>query len=159
MAKSLNKVMLIGNLTRDPEMRYTPQGSAVCTFGLATNRDWKTETGEKKEDVEFHNLVAWGKLAEICSNLLKKGRKAYVEGRLSTRSWQGQDGAQKQRTEIVITDMLVLDRKDGAVDAEIPEHGIESQEVPDVESKPVKKEEKKEESVEEPEPNEEDIPF
>ena len=94
MARSLNKVMLIGNLTRDPEMRYTPQGAAVCTFGVATNRSWTTESGEKKEDAEFHNIVAWNKLAEICSQLLKKGRKVYVEGRLSTRSWQGQDGTQ-----------------------------------------------------------------
>ena len=84
MARSLNKVMLIGNLTRDPEMRYTPQGTAVCTFGVATNRSWTTESGEKKEDAEFHNVVAWNKLAEICTQLLKKGRKVYVEGRLST---------------------------------------------------------------------------
>ena len=153
--------MLIGNLTRDPEMRYTPQGTAVCTFGLATNRDWKTETGEKKEDVEFHNLVAWGKLAEICSNLLKKGRKTYVEGRLSTRSWQGQDGAQKQRTEIVITDMLILDKKDSEpAGIEIPEPGMESQEVTVPEEKPAKKEVKKEEpKAEAEEPSEEDIPF
>ena len=111
MARSLNKVMLIGNLTRDPEMRYTPQGTAVCTFGVATNRNWTTESGEKKEDVEFHNVVAWNKLAEICTQLLKKGRKVYVEGRLSTRSWQGTDGTQKQRTEVVISDMVILDKK------------------------------------------------
>lgn len=130
MARSLNKVMLIGNLTRDPEMRYTPQGTAVCTFGLATNRQWTTESGEKKEDAEFHNLVAWNKLAEICAQLLKKGRKVFVEGRLSTRSWQGQDGTQKQRTEVVITDMVILDKKSDestqSVDMGIPE----SQEAP-----------------------------
>ncbi len=74
-SRSLNKVMLIGNLTRDPELRYTPQGTAVCTFGLATNYSWTTEQGEKKESVEFHRLVAWNKLAEICSQLLFKGRK------------------------------------------------------------------------------------
>ena len=111
MARSLNKVQLIGNLTRDPELRYTPSGAAVCTIGLATNRQWVTESGEKKEDAEFHRLVAWNKLAEICSQLLKKGRKIYVEGRLQTRSWQGQDGAQKQTTEIVINDMIILDPK------------------------------------------------
>ena len=111
MARSLNKVMLIGNLTRDPEMRYTPQGTAVCTFGVATNRSWTLESGEKKEDVEFHNVVAWNKLAEICAQLLKKGRKVYVEGRLATRSWQGQDGTQKQRTEVVINDMVILDKR------------------------------------------------
>ena len=111
MARSLNKVTLIGNLTRDPELRYTPQGTAVCTIGLATNREWKTEAGEKKEDVEFHRLIAWNKLAEICANLLKKGRKIYVEGRLQTRSWQAQNGAQKTTTEIVISDMIILDPK------------------------------------------------
>src|SRR5450830_236279 len=112
MARSLNKVMLIGNLTRDPEMRYTPQGTAVCTFGIATNSSWTATTGEKKENVEFHNIVAWNKLAEICAQLLKKGRKVYVEGRLATRSWQGTDGTQKQRTEVVINDMLILDKKE-----------------------------------------------
>ncbi|MBI4157265.1 single-stranded DNA-binding protein [Candidatus Woesebacteria bacterium] len=126
MARSLNKVILIGNLTRDPELRYTPQGTAVCTLGVATNRQWTTESGEKKEDVEFHRLVAWNKLAEICANLLKKGRKVYVEGRLQTRSWQAQDGTQKQTTEIVLSDMLILDsRRDGATeggaDFDIPE--------------------------------------
>ena len=84
--------MLIGNLTRDPELRYTPSGTAVCTFGVATNRAWTTDSGEKKEDVEFHRIVAWNKLAELCSQLLKKGRKVFVEGRLSTRTWTGQDG-------------------------------------------------------------------
>jgi len=181
MARSLNKVMLIGNLTRDPEMRYTPQGTAVCTFGVATNRSW-TVDGEKKEDVEFHNVVAWNKLAEICAQLLKKGRKVYVEGRLSTRSWQGTDGAQKQRTEVVISDMVILDKKsdfpeDGGMG--VPEAGIEIPEVI-VESgqpkagpskakaaaaKGKKKEVKKEDKQNLPsdgkaeEPAEEDIPF
>ncbi len=163
MARSLNKVMLIGNLTRDPEMRYTPQGTAVCTFGVATNREWKTENGEKKEDVEFHNLVAWNKLAEICSQLLKKGRKVFVEGRLSTRSWQGQDGTQKQRTEIVISDMVILDKKGDDTPGggfEIPEPVIEPQETPAPPEKPAKKDSKKKEKAEpEDEPNEEDIPF
>ena len=163
MARSLNKVMLIGNLTRDPEMRYTPQGTAVCTFGLATNRQWTTESGEKKEDAEFHNLVAWNKLAEICSQLLKKGRKVFVEGRLSTRSWQGQDGTQKQRTEIVIADMVILDKKgdEPSGEGEMPEALNESQEVPVAESP---KEKPAKEKVEEPaaetsDVTEEDIPF
>src|SRR4030042_4769299 len=107
--RSLNKVQLIGNLTRDPELRYTPQGTAVCTLGLATNRVWQTEGGEKREEVEFHRLVAWNKLAELCSQLLFKGRRIYVEGRLQTRSWTGQDGANHQVTEIVIGDMMILD--------------------------------------------------
>jgi single-strand DNA-binding protein len=161
MAKSLNKVMLIGNLTRDPEMRYTPQGTAVCTFGIATNRSWTTESGEKRDEADFHNIVAWNKLAEICVQLLKKGRKVYVEGRLSTRSWQAQDGTQKQRTEIVINDMVILDKKEdgagGGID--IPEPEIESQVPPEeVLSEKKDKKEKKTETKEE-EPNEEDIPF
>lgn len=111
MARSLNKVSLIGNLTRDPELRYTPQGTAVCTFGLATNRSWVTDSGEKKEEAEFHRIVCWNKLAELCSQLLTKGRKTYVEGRLANRSWTGQDGAQRTTTEIVINDMIILDSR------------------------------------------------
>jgi len=109
--RSLNKVILIGNLTRDPELRYTPAGTAVCTFGLATNRQWTTQTGETKEETEFHRIVSWNKLAELCSQLLSKGRKVYVEGRLATHSWTGQDGAQRTTTEIVIDDMIILDSR------------------------------------------------
>src|SRR4030067_27710 len=111
MARSLNKVTLIGNLTRDPELRYTPSGAAVCTFGLATNRAWTTEGGEKHEEAEFHRIVSWNKLAELCSQFLTKGRKVFVEGRLSTRSWNAQDGTQKTITEIVISDMILLDSR------------------------------------------------
>jgi len=115
MARSLNKVILIGNLTRDPELKFTPQGTAVCTFGVATNRQWVTESGEKKENAEFHRVVAWNKLAEICAQLLAKGRKVYLEGRLQTRSWTAQDNTQKSLTEIVISDMIILDsRRDAA---------------------------------------------
>src|SRR3989338_2122502 len=110
-ARSLNKVILIGNLTRDPELRYTPSGTAVCTFGLATNRSWTTQTGETREETEFHRIVAWNKLGELCSQLLSKGRKTYVEGRLATHSWTAQDGAQRTTTEIVIDDMIILDSK------------------------------------------------
>lgn len=109
--RSLNKVQLIGNLTRDPELRYTPQGTAVCTFGLATNRQWVTDTGEKREEAEFHRLVAWNKLAELCSQLLFKGRKVFVEGRLQTRQWTAQDGTPRQTTEIVISEMIILDSR------------------------------------------------
>jgi single-strand DNA-binding protein len=120
--RSLNKVQLIGNLTRDPELRYTPQGTAVCTFGLATNRSWVTEGGEKREETEFHRIVAWNKLAELCSQLLFKGRKVYVEGRLQTRRWTAPDGSQRQATEIVISDMMILDSKkapeEGAAETE-----------------------------------------
>ncbi|MDP3987702.1 MAG: single-stranded DNA-binding protein [Candidatus Levybacteria bacterium] len=111
MARSLNRVQLIGNLTRDPELRYTPNGIAVCSIGLATNRSWTTDSGEKKEDTEFHKIVAWNKLAELCSQFLVKGRKVYVEGRLSTRSWTAQDGTQKTTTEVVIDNMILLDSK------------------------------------------------
>ncbi len=111
MARSLNRVQLIGNLTRDPELRYTPNGTAVCSFGLATNRSWKTDSGEKHDEAEFHNIVAWNKLAELCSQFLVKGRKVFVEGRLATRTWTGQDGAKRNRTEIVISDMILLDSR------------------------------------------------
>jgi single-strand DNA-binding protein len=110
-SRSLNKVILIGNLTRDPELRFTPTGTAVCTFGLATNRSWTTDSGEKREETEFHRIVSWNKLAELCSQLLAKGRKVYVEGRLQTRNWNGSDGAQHTTTEVVIEDMIILDSK------------------------------------------------
>lgn len=119
---SLNKVMLIGNLTRDPELRYTPSGAAVCTFGLATNRIYTASDGTKKEEAEFIKIVSWNKLAELCSQLLAKGRKVYVEGRLQTRSWETADGQSRQTTEVVIDDMRILDSKksyeEGAESAE-----------------------------------------
>lgn len=110
MARSVNKVILIGNLTRDPELKYTPQGHAVCTFGIATNREW-VSNGEKQESADFHNIVAWNKLGELCSQLLTKGTKTYVEGRLQTRSWDGEDGVKRYRTEIVIDEMVILSSK------------------------------------------------
>lgn len=111
-SRSLNKVILIGNLTRDPELRYTPQGTAVCTFGLATNRTWQpAEGGERQEATEFHRIVAWQKLAELCSQLLFKGRKVYVEGRLQSRNWTTQDGQERSVTEVVIENMIILDTK------------------------------------------------
>ena len=110
-SRSLNKVTLIGNLTRDPELRYTPAGTAVCTFGVATNRTWTTQSGETKEETEFHRIVAWNKLAELCSQLLSKGRKVYIEGRLQTRSWESPDGEKRQATEVVAEDMVILDAR------------------------------------------------
>ena len=166
MARSLNRVQLIGNLTRDPELRYTPQGTGVCTFGLATNRSWTTDNGDKKDEAEYHKIVAWNKLGELCSQLLSKGRKVYVEGRLATRSWTGQDGVQKTTTEIVIDDMIILDsRKEGVTEAAPQDmsygEGEENQD--SEESKPkAKKAEKKEEKVEKVESDEvnpDDIPF
>lgn len=107
MARSVNKVILVGNLTRDPELRYTPQGHAVCSFGVATNREWKTD-GDTKEATEFHNIVSWNKLAELCAQLLKKGTKVYLEGRLQTRDWQTEDGQKRYKTEVVIEEMVIL---------------------------------------------------
>lgn len=165
MVRSLNKAMLIGNLTRDPELRYTPQGTAVCTFGVATNRGWTTDSGEKKEDVEFHRVVAWNKLAELCSQLLKKGSKVFVEGRLSTRSWTGQDGGQRTTTEIVIDNMLVLDsRRSQSGEEELEQPAYEqhtaqqtndNEEAPQKEKAPVEDKKKKAED----DVDLDDIPF
>lgn len=110
MAGSLNKATIIGNLTRDPELKQIPSGQSVCSFGIATNRTWKNQQGEKQEQVEYHNVVVWGKLAEICGQYLVKGKKVYVAGRLQTRDWEGQDGVRRYRTEIVADDMIMLSR-------------------------------------------------
>jgi len=100
--------MLIGNLTRDPELRMTPSGSSVCSFAIATNRSWKTESSESHEETEFHKVVAWNKLAELCQKMLKKSSKVFVEGRLSTRTWTAQDGVSRNATEVIIDDMILL---------------------------------------------------
>ncbi len=161
MARSLNRVQLIGNLTRDPELRYTPSGTAVCSFSIATNRNWTTDAGEKKEEVEFHKIIAWNKLGELCSQFLVKGRKVYVEGRLATRSWTGQDGASRSTTEIVIDDMILLDSKrpeDGSAPkaASVPVRPAREQKKEEVE----KLEETKEpEKRDEEEVMPDDIPF
>lgn len=105
---SVNKVIIIGNLTRDPELRYTAKGTPVCSFSIATSRRWTSPEGESREDTEFHNVVAWAKLAEICGNLLRKGRKVYVSGRLQTRDWQPDDGVKRYKTEVVIDEMIAL---------------------------------------------------
>ena len=100
--------MLIGNLTRDPELRKTPSGQSVANFSIATNRVYTDAAGQKKEQVDYHNIVAWGKLAEICGQYLVKGKKVYIDGRLQTRDWEGQDGQKKYRTEIVADNMIML---------------------------------------------------
>ncbi len=106
--------MIIGNATRDPEMRYTPNGQAVTSFGVATNRRWTDRnTGEMQEQVEFHDITAWGKLAENISQIVKKGAPVYVEGRLQTRSWEGQDGAKRQKTEIIADNIIALSSRGG----------------------------------------------
>lgn len=110
---NLNKAMLIGNLTRDPEVKSTPGGQTVATFSLATNLVWTDQSGQKREKVEFHNIVVWRKLADICGQYLHKGSKIYIEGRLQTRDWTGQDGVKRYRTEIVADNMIMLDRQSG----------------------------------------------
>src|SRR5438445_8480907 len=115
---NLNKAMLIGRLTRDPEMRYTPQGAAVTSFGLATNRYGVGPDGERREFTDFHNIVAWNQgkrtLAELCQQYLRKGSLVYIEGRLQTRSWEGQDGQKRTRTEINANDVQFLDTRGAA---------------------------------------------
>jgi single-strand DNA-binding protein len=117
-SRSLNKALLIGNLTRDPECRYTPSQTLVCSFGVATNREWVNDGGEKQSSVEYHNLVVWSKLAEICKSLLHKGNRVYVEGRLQTRDWQTKDGQQRRTTEIVVENMILLTSKSNSSSSE-----------------------------------------
>lgn len=116
--RSLNKVLLIGNLTRDPEVRYTANGTAVATFGLATNKTWKDTNGDVKESTEFHNIVAWGKMAEICQQLLTKGMLVYIEGSLSTRNWEDDQGVTHYKTEIRVNDMILLNNKGKSANVE-----------------------------------------
>lgn len=179
-SRSLNKVMLIGNLTRDVEVRYTPSGTAVATFGLATNRSWSSGDGQdRQEETQFHRIVAWSKLAEICGQLLFKGRKVFIEGRLQTRKFTGQDGQQREITEIVAENMMILDTRNrdgapmggaseddfvGVSDPTSPEGSVGAGEVMEEAKaeKPAKKVAKKEEKAPEPiddSVNVEDIPF
>lgn len=136
--RSVNKVILIGNLTRDPELRQTPSGQAVCTFSIATNREWVTKDGEKHSLTEYHDLVAWAKLADVCSQHLKKGKLIYIEGYLKTRSWETPEQVKKFKTEIVIQDLIILDRKENfsySSDGFMPEEVSESLPIsPDIES-------------------------
>ncbi len=123
----LNKVMLIGNLGADPEMRYTANGNAVTTFNVAVNRNWTSPEGERKEETEWFTVVTWNKLAETCSQFLQKGRRAYVEGRLQTRSWEAPDGQRRYRTEVIANTVLFLDRAQAASLPEDP--ALETEEV------------------------------
>ncbi|MFQ5593199.1 MAG: single-stranded DNA-binding protein [Anaerolineae bacterium] len=113
MSRGLNKVMLIGRLGRDPEMRYTPTGKPVTSFSVATSRTWVTADGERREATEWFNIVAWRELAEICHQYLKKRSKVYIEGRLQTRSWESPDGQKHYRTEVVADEMIMLDQRPG----------------------------------------------
>lgn len=171
-ARSLNKVMLIGNLTRDPNLRFTPNGTAVCSFGIATNRSWtSSEGGEKQERVDFHNIVAWSKLAEICGQLLHKGDKVFVEGRIQTRDWKTEEGAERRITEIVIDNMMLLSNRGagnfgGDDDAPVDEGEETSDDGEKAQPKKGKKSKKAEaeeasvdEAVESAEDVSDDIPF
>lgn len=175
-SKSLNRVILIGNLTRDPELKYTATGTAVCSFGIATNRSWTTNDGQTKEDVQFHRIVAWQKLGELCAKLLSKGRKIYCEGRLVYRSYTTKDGTERQVSEIVLNDFVLFDdkmRSEGKAQPDEVQNEGENDEIPmdedldnlDVlssEEKPEKDKEKpKKESkkTEEDELTDSDIPF
>lgn len=108
MARGLNKVMLIGNLARDPEMRYTQSGKPVTTFSIGTSRTWSTSDGEKHSETEWFNIVAWGNLAEICSQHLNKGQLVYIEGRLQTRKWEDTEGTKHSSVEIIASEMMML---------------------------------------------------
>ncbi len=108
MAISINKAIILGNATRDPEVRVTPNGRSVANFGVATNRRWKNQDGQIQEDTQFHDVVVWGKLAEIIGQIVKKGTKIYVEGRLQTRSWQAPDNSKRYRTEIVMENFVPM---------------------------------------------------
>jgi len=111
MSRGLNKVMLIGRLGRDPEMRYTPSGRPVTTFSLATSRTWNTSEGERRTETEWFNVVAWGSLAEICKQYLIRGQQVYVEGRLQTRHWEDNDGNKHSAVEIVANEMIMLSER------------------------------------------------
>ncbi len=130
--RSVNKVILVGNLTRDPELKQTPNGQAVCTFSIATNREWTSKDSQKHNLTEYHDLVAWAKLAEICSNLLKKGELIYIEGYLKTRNWLDDSGSKRYKTEIVIQDLILLNQKNSSYqnNEELPEEAYENSQQP-----------------------------
>jgi single-strand DNA-binding protein len=139
MAWSVNKAIVVGNVTRDPELRMIPSGQSVTGFGVATNRRWKNQTGEIQESTEFHDVVAWGKLAEIIQQIVKKGDKIFVEGRLQTRQWEAPDGTKRQRTEIIMENFVPLSPKGAA--AEITE--VKTEETPPMVEVPEKTEDQK----------------
>ena len=155
-SRSLNRVTLIGNLTRDPELKYTPAGTAVCTFGVATNRSWTTTDGQTKEETQFHRIVAWQKLAELCGKLLTKGRKVFLEGRLVYRTFIGKDGQQRTIAEIVLDDFIVFGDGRRTNIEEKPEVKLEDEPVSEKTSttEVTKEEPKTSENV-----NPDDIPF
>ncbi len=167
-SRSLNRVILLGNLPRDPELKYTPAGAPVCTFGVATNRYWTTAEGQTKEETQYHRIVAWHKLAELCSKLLTKGRKVYLEGRIAYRSFIGKDGQQRNITEIVLDDFIVFGdgRRVLTEEGEEPAQDIaglnevqETKPIKEPAEEPKKKKKTKATSDEEEVVNPDDIPF
>lgn len=154
MAKDFNQAIVMGNLTRDPEMRNTPSGQNVTSFSVATNRSWQDQSGERKDAVEYHNIVAWGKLAELVNEYLKKGRKVLVSGRLQTRSWDAEDGSKRQRTEIVANDINFIGGQ-----SEGGDFSPEDSKSTTSGEKPAKKEDVAIEDMGEGEINLDDIPF
>ncbi len=126
MTRGLNKVMLIGRLGQEPEMRYTPSGRPLTKLQVAVNRSWKSSDGEKKSETEWFNIVAWGKLAEICNQYLSKGQQVYIEGRLHTRQWQDDDGNNHSSVEVIAQEMVMLDRKTNEPGPELNE-GVPSE--------------------------------
>ncbi len=130
MSRGLNKIMIIGNLGRDPEMRYTPSGRPVTTFSVATSRTWNTADGEKRVETEWFNVVAWSNLAEICKQYLSKGQQVYVEGRLQTRHWDDADGNKHTSVEIVANEMILLGDRRESSDASTGDLEAEEDEFP-----------------------------
>ena len=116
MSRGLNKVMIIGYLGKDPEMRYTPSGRPVTTFNVATSRSWNTSDGERRTETEWFNVVAWGSLAEICNQYLTKGRQVYIDGRLQSRSWDDNDGNHHTSVEVVANEMIMLGNRQSSDD-------------------------------------------
>jgi len=153
---SLNRAQIIGNMTRDPEVRSLPSGQSVTSFAVATNRRWKDKDGNYKEDTQYHEVTVWGKLGELASTMLTKGKKVYIEGRLQTNSWEGTDGAKRSRTEIVAENFIPLSPKGGDASFDIAE-AINSDGGSG--AAPKKKTDKKEESGTTDEINLDDIPF
>lgn len=152
---NLNRAQVLGNLTRDPEMRYTPNGQAVSSFSVATNRRWTNrDSGEMQEQVEFHNIVVWGKHAESVTPMLKKGHPVFVEGRMQTRSWEGQDGVKRYKTEIVADSVIVLTSRNAS--SAMPEN--EDNPVEDVAKGEVKKDTTKDKKSDTDEKAKTDVP-
>jgi len=156
-SRSLNRIVLIGNLTRDPELKYTPTGTAVCTFSVATNRSWTSSDGQTKEEVQYHRIVAWQKLAELCGKLLNKGRKVFTEGRMTYRTFTGKDGIQRTIAEIVLDDFIVFGEGRKMTESVETEKKVEA--VPVNVNSTVKTEEPKLEPSKEETVNPDDIPF